>query len=104
MFRRSLLIAGIGLLPSLGCLHIAQAGEAFAAPVPESDRVRLDAVLAKKGYRLAGDLRRKGSLISTIAERDGRSWRLVLDGANGDIVGRRAIATSANLAPVNLAQ
>lgn len=104
MLRRSLLIAGIGFLPVFGKAGKSRATEAQAA-IPETSmlevtgtvRARLEDVLAKSGYRLTGDLRRKGQLISTVAERDGATWKLVLDGKSGEIIGRRLVATAVNL-------
>jgi hypothetical protein len=103
MLRRSLLVAGIGLLPAFGTAQKLRAIEAQAA-VPKTslidaglnERSRMEAVLAKYGYRLMGDLRRKGQLISTTAERDGVSWRLVIDGSNSEIIGRRLLTTPVN--------
>jgi hypothetical protein len=104
MLRRSLLIAGLGLMPAFGLAHKARAGDAHAA-VPKTDPTEthdaelayINALLAKNGYRFAGDLRIKGRLISTTAERDGVAWKLVFDRSNGEIVGRRLLITPATL-------
>ena len=103
MLRRSFLIAGIGLLPVMGKSKRAHASEALAA-VPKApgfelngdSRARLEAIIAKNGYRQVGEMRRKGQLISTVAERAGGSWKLVLDGHSGEIVGRRLLPTNTN--------
>jgi hypothetical protein len=105
MLRRSFLVAGIGLLPVFGKAEKSRANEAHAATsrastleVTGSVRSRLEDILTKSGYRLSGEFRQKGQLISTVADRDGVSWKLVLDGRSGEIIGRRLIATSVTLA------
>jgi hypothetical protein len=104
MLRRSLLIAGLGLVPALGIAQKARSSEAHAA-VPktnpagaaETERAQIEALLAKNGYRFVGYLRSKGRLISTTAERDGVAWKLVFDRTSGEIVGRRLLITPATL-------
>jgi hypothetical protein len=104
MLRRSFLIAGIGLLPVAGKAKRAHASEALAA-IPKASvielnansKARIEAVIEKNGYRQVGEMRRKGQLISTVAERAGGSWKLVLDAESGEIVGRRLLPTNANV-------
>jgi hypothetical protein len=104
MLRRSLLIAGLGLVPAFGLAHKTRASEAYAA-VPktnpalaaETERAQIDNLLAKNGYRFVGDLRSKGRLISITAEREGIAWKLVFDRTSGELVGRRLLITPATL-------
>ncbi|MFM9973032.1 MAG: hypothetical protein ACKVON_00480 [Beijerinckiaceae bacterium] len=107
MFRRTLLITAIGLLPALAGLACtgpfvtdARASEAIAAPKPlqltaetfESDRSTITQWVAREGFTLTGNIRRRGQLVTVSAERRGAPWRLVLDASTGEIIGRKPLA------------
>jgi hypothetical protein len=111
MDRRILLTSGIIMIFGFPLLirggslaSDANASEAVAAPKPlqltaeslESDRIRIVQWLARDGFTLSGDIRRRGQLVTVAAERKGAPWLLVLDAATGEIIGRRPLAQSAN--------
>jgi hypothetical protein len=86
--RRSLLmliIAGF-----IGAL-VRQRGEAAEAATPLNDREQVARRLAKDGYALIGEPRRKGQFMVAVAVRGGAPWRLVIDTASAEIVGRKAV-------------
>jgi hypothetical protein len=107
MLRRSLLIAGISLLPALGSSRKARAQlsiqEARAATLPtvssphvnrsmeDADQQRIHSLMLKDGYKLRGDMRRKGQMFTMVAEREGIAWRLVVDGVSGELIGRKMV-------------
>jgi hypothetical protein len=86
--RRSLLlllIAGV-----IGAL-VRDRGEAAEAATPLNDRDQVARRLAKDGYTLLGEPRRKGQFVVAVAMRGGAPWRLVIDAASAEIVGRKAV-------------
>jgi hypothetical protein len=67
------------------------AEEAWAATGPLPPQ-RIEAILAGQGYVGISGLRRRGSVwVADVAERDGRRYRAVVDGASGEVSGLRAV-------------
>jgi hypothetical protein len=111
MLRRTLLTAGIAIILGFPFLvhgepfmAQANASEAIAAPKPlqlstesfEIDRIKIAQWLARDGFTLSGDIRRRGQLLTVTAQRKGEPWLLAMDAATGEIIGRRPLAQSAN--------
>jgi hypothetical protein len=71
-------------------LSTVQLGEALAS-LGEADRVRLAQSLRRENFTLFGDVRRKGQIVIVTALRQGAPWRLVIDSASGEIIGRRPL-------------
>ncbi|MGL5137790.1 MAG: hypothetical protein ACRC7G_08475 [Beijerinckiaceae bacterium] len=80
-----LLIAGV-----VGAF-VRQRGEAAEAAISLDSPDGLAKRLSREGYALAGEPRRKGRFIVVVAVKGGAPWRLVIDSANADIVGRKPV-------------
>jgi hypothetical protein len=63
-----------------------------------AERARIAARLERENFTLTGELRRKGQLVILVAVQQDVTWRLVLDGRSGDIIGRRPLAETISLA------
>jgi hypothetical protein len=96
------LISTLVLLPFVRSVQGAEAASGALDPrmatglhrdggLDDMARQRLSTRLAQAGFVMTGDGRRKGQFVILEARRDGVSWRLVLDGSTGEIVGRRPL-------------
>jgi hypothetical protein len=105
MLRRALLAAAALIAAGYAYNGAARAAEAAtplaghlaAAGLTDAERARIAARLRREGMALAGDVRRKGVVVVAVAVLNGVPWRLVIDPATGDIIGRRALDDSASL-------
>lgn len=61
------------------------------AGLTDAERIAIGQRLRRENFTLAGDIRRKGTLILAIAVQHGIPWRLVIDSQTGEIIGRRPI-------------
>jgi hypothetical protein len=86
--RRSLLTI---LIAGVVVALVRHRGEAAEAATPLNDREQVAQRLAKEGYALIGEPRRKGQFVVAVAVRGGASWRLVIDKASAEIVGRKVV-------------
>lgn len=57
----------------------------------ETQRRGVRAELHRAGYEVVGETRRKGDLVIVTATRESVSWRLVVDGRTGAIIGQRPL-------------
>lgn len=104
MIRRALLAVIAILAVSYVLNHAARATEA-AVPravegsfaMAEADRARVLSALRRENMALVGDVRRKGQLMIATGVQHGAPWRLVIDAASGEIIGRRPLAEPAAL-------
>ncbi|MGL4638029.1 MAG: hypothetical protein ACRCWF_18770 [Beijerinckiaceae bacterium] len=99
MHRRSflsILLSALMLTPHVRAAKSAEAATAglglpAQGALDAQVRQRLAARLAQEGFVTTGDTRRKGQFVILEATRAGTTWRLVLDGNTGEIVGRRPL-------------
>jgi hypothetical protein len=73
-----------------------QSSEALAG-LDQTGRVRVERALRRENFTLLGETRRKGQILIVTAAQQGISWRLVVDAATGEVIGRRPLAESATL-------
>lgn len=71
-----------------------QSGEALAG-LDQTGRLRVEQALRRENFTLLGETRRKGQILIVTAAQQGISWRLVVDAATGEVIGRRPLAESA---------
>jgi hypothetical protein len=97
MRRRHFLLAAPFAAASVALHRPARAAEAAtpqagdAGGLTEAERLIVGQRMRRENFTLAGDIRRKGSLIVAVALQNGASWRVVVDSRTGEIVGRRLL-------------
>jgi hypothetical protein len=57
----------------------------------EAERARIMPMLKREGLTALSDVRRKGALIIVVGPQNGTTWRLVIDGQTGAVIGRGAV-------------
>lgn len=89
----------LATLVAVGAPCFARAEEAFAAGETLPPQ-RIESILAGQGYVGITDLRRRGSVwVAEVAERNGRRYRAVVDGASGEVFGLRQVPGPRALRP-----
>ena len=78
------------VLGPLICGGVASACVSLAG-ANDTMRGRAETRLERAGFELVGEPRRKGDFLIVTATRESVSWRLVVDGRSGEIVGQKPL-------------